>query len=176
MNRKPHIALTALQLFAEKGFENTSTQLIAKEAEVSEALIFKYFGSKERLLDYIIKSGYKRVIEQNRGRLLNSSPQELIYKIIDLPYELVREEPFFWKLQSRLIDVETARKQHEQFLQPMPGLLVKAFRQLGYEQPEEETQFLLLLVDALWKGLANVRPEYTPEMREFIKTKYLPRS
>src|SRR6476660_8882287 len=106
MNRKPHIALTALQLFAEKGFENTSTQLIAKEAEVSEALIFKYFGSKEKLLDYIIKSGYKRVIEQNRGRLLNNSPLELVYKIIDLPYEMVREEPYFWKLQSRLIDVE----------------------------------------------------------------------
>lgn len=172
MNRKPHIATTALQLFADKGFENTSTQLIAKEAAVSEALIFKYFGSKERLLDYIIKSGYKRVIEQNRGRLLNNSPQELVYKIIDLPYEMVREEPYFWKLQARLIDVETARKQHEQFLHPMPALLTEAFRQLGYPQPEMETRFLLGLVDALWKGLANTRPEFTPEMRDFIKTKY----
>ena len=46
-----------------------------------------------------------RIIEQSRGRLPEKAPLELIYKIIDLPHTLVQEEPAFWKLQNRLVDV-----------------------------------------------------------------------
>ena len=172
MNRKQLIAQSALQLFAERGYENTSTALIAKEAEVSEALIFKHFGNKDLLLDYIIRHGYKRVIEQGRGRLPENAPLELIYKIIDLPYTLVQEEPAFWKLQNRLVDVAVARTQHERFLQPLPGLLAKAFQQLGYAEPDKEARLLMLLVEVLWKSLATQDHGDIPEMLEFIKTKY----
>ncbi|KAA9339227.1 TetR/AcrR family transcriptional regulator [Hymenobacter busanensis] len=172
MTRKQLIAQVALHLFAEKGVEHTPTQLIAKEAEVSEALIFKHFGSKELLLDYVIRTGYKRVIEQNRGRLLENSPLELIHRIIELPLVLVREEAAFWKLQTRLGDVEVARTQHERFMQPLPGLLEVAFRQLGYAQPAQEARLLMLLVDALWKNLATNGTNELPELLEFIKSKY----
>ncbi|WP_375437940.1 TetR/AcrR family transcriptional regulator [uncultured Hymenobacter sp.] len=176
MNRKQLIAQAALQLFAERGFENTSTALIAKAAEVSEALIFKHFGNKDHLLDYIIRSGYKRIIEQGRGRLPENAPLELIYRIIDLPYTLVQEEPAFWKLQNRLVDVAVARTQHERFLQPLPGLLTTAFQQLGYQQPEKEARLLMLLVEVLWKSLATQDHADIPEMLAFIKTKYEPQA
>lgn len=173
-NRKQHIAQTALQLFGEKGFEHTPTQLIAKEAGVSEALIFKHFGSKEQLLDFIIKNGYKRIIEQNRGWFEGRAPLEFVHSVIELPYKLVREEPHFWKLQSRLADSVTAKKQHERFLQPVPGLLKKAFEQLGYEDPTKESSLLLLLVEALWKIEVNKDDNQVREMLDFIKSKYQP--
>jgi len=175
INRKQKIAQTALQLFAERGYENTSTQLIAREAGVSEALIFRHFGNKEQLLTHIIKSGYKRIVESNRGMLLQGDdPRQFIYKIIDLPYKLVGEEPEFWKLQSRLLHIDISRKQHERFMQPVHALLMSAFSELGYERPELETEFVLLMLEALWKYQAVKSDDHIQEMLDFIKTKYAP--
>ena len=44
----------AIQLFAQKGFNGTSTVDIAEMAGVSQATIFKYFKTKEELLTQII--------------------------------------------------------------------------------------------------------------------------
>jgi TetR/AcrR family fatty acid metabolism transcriptional regulator len=40
----------ALRIFAEKGFQNSTITEISKEAGVSEATIYEYFGTKEDLL------------------------------------------------------------------------------------------------------------------------------
>ncbi|MBA4544243.1 TetR/AcrR family transcriptional regulator [Thermoactinomyces daqus] len=39
----------ALELFAEKGYDGTTTQAIAQKAKVSEKTLFKNFGSKQEL-------------------------------------------------------------------------------------------------------------------------------
>jgi TetR/AcrR family transcriptional regulator, fatty acid metabolism regulator protein len=48
--RKDRIMDAALRIFAEKGFQNTTISEISKEAGVSEATIYEYFGTKEDLL------------------------------------------------------------------------------------------------------------------------------
>ena len=48
--RKDRIMDAALQIFAEKGFQNATITEISKEAGVSEATIYEYFGTKEDLL------------------------------------------------------------------------------------------------------------------------------
>jgi TetR/AcrR family fatty acid metabolism transcriptional regulator len=48
--RKDRIMDAALRIFAEKGFQNTTITEISKEAGVSEATIYEYFGTKEDLL------------------------------------------------------------------------------------------------------------------------------
>ena len=174
ITRRQHIADVALQLFGEKGFENTSTQQIAKAAAVSEALIFKHFGSKDQLLDFVIKSGYQRIIEHNRGGLAETDALIFIHSVIDLPYKLVLEEPYFWKLQYRLADHETAQQQHERFMRPLPARLQTAFQELGYAEPAKETRLLLLLIEALWKIEASKTDAHVREMLDFIKQKYAP--
>ncbi|MEM7000765.1 MAG: TetR family transcriptional regulator [Pseudomonadota bacterium] len=51
----------ARTLFVERGFEATSTQMIAKEAGVSEGILFHHFGSKrglfEALVDDFVRAG-----------------------------------------------------------------------------------------------------------------------
>ncbi|RZK37286.1 MAG: TetR/AcrR family transcriptional regulator [Hymenobacter sp.] len=172
ITRRQHIANVALQLFGEKGFNNTSTQVVAKAAGVSEALIFKHFGSKDQLLDFIIRNGYQRIIEHNRGGLLETDALTFIHSVIDLPYKMVQDEPYFWKLQYRLADYETARQQHERFMRPVPARLKVAFAELGYADPGKETELLLLLIEALWKIEANQPDEHVKDMLQFIKRKY----
>jgi len=44
----------ARELFAERGYAGTSTREIASRAKVSEALLFRHFGTKARLFDETI--------------------------------------------------------------------------------------------------------------------------
>ncbi len=172
MNRKEHIAVAALRLFAERGYEHTSTQLIAREADVSESLIFRHFGNKEQLLAHVIKSGYQRVAAHNRGMLRKKDPLDFIHTILDFPEKLVSLEPEFWKLQYRLLDTPPARGHHEHFIQPVHALLVTAFSELGYKNPEQETRFVLLVIDALWKSMVVSSTEEQRPLVAFIKDKY----
>jgi len=53
--RREQILETALGLFAERGFDGTSTRQIAKEVGIAEGLIFHYFPTKARLLTAILE-------------------------------------------------------------------------------------------------------------------------
>src|SRR5215216_2715804 len=53
--RREQILETALKLFAERGFDATSTKQIAKEVGVAEGLIFHYFPTKASLLTAILQ-------------------------------------------------------------------------------------------------------------------------
>jgi AcrR family transcriptional regulator len=53
--RREQILETALGLFAERGFDGTSTRQIAKEAGIAEGLIFHYFPTKGSLLTAILE-------------------------------------------------------------------------------------------------------------------------
>jgi len=49
----------AKQLFARRGYENTSTVAIARLAGTSESQLMKHFGSKEGLLEAIFERGWR---------------------------------------------------------------------------------------------------------------------
>ena len=53
--RREQLLETALGLFAERGFDATSTRQIAKEAGIAEGLIFHYFPTKASLLTAILE-------------------------------------------------------------------------------------------------------------------------
>lgn len=57
MNKtKEKILKSALKLFSQKGYLGTTTKEIAKEAQVAEVTLFRYFASKENLFIEVLKS------------------------------------------------------------------------------------------------------------------------
>lgn len=52
--KQQRVIESAIKLFAEKGYSNTSTAEIAKVAGVSEGTIFKHYGTKDHLLLSVI--------------------------------------------------------------------------------------------------------------------------
>jgi len=54
-SRREQILQGAMRLFAQKGFRGTTTREIARHLGISEALMFKYFPSKEALYRAIIQ-------------------------------------------------------------------------------------------------------------------------
>ncbi|MGK6352082.1 TetR/AcrR family transcriptional regulator [Parapedobacter sp. DT-150] len=171
-SRKEKILREALVLFAEKGYVDTSTKIIAQRAGVSEALIFKHFSNKDNLLFHLIKSGYRRVLQHHRGMLTYKDAKSFLRSMISLPRELVSEEPLFWKLQERLSHHEFSKQQHELFMKPVYPTIKRAFSELGYENPELETQFLLLVIEILWKKEANGELTNANQLAELLDAKY----
>ncbi|WP_127537164.1 TetR/AcrR family transcriptional regulator [Paenibacillus illinoisensis] len=75
--KQERIIKTAIQLFAEKGYSNTATAEIAKVAGVSEASIFKQYGTKENLLLTLIipylKDFFPSMADTTLSRIMNIS-------------------------------------------------------------------------------------------------------
>ena len=57
------------RLFAQRGYENTSTIMIARAAHTSESQLVKHFGSKYGLLEAIFDLGW-----QAMGNLFEAIP------------------------------------------------------------------------------------------------------
>jgi AcrR family transcriptional regulator len=63
--RRAQLIEAAIRLFAQKGFQGTTTKEIAEDAGVNEALIFRYFHSKQDLYAAILDYGSSQVsVEQ----------------------------------------------------------------------------------------------------------------
>lgn len=57
------------RLFAEDGYENTTTSAIARQAGTSESQLIKHFGSKEGLLEAIFNQAWERMASGVRSVL-----------------------------------------------------------------------------------------------------------
>lgn len=172
--KKEIILDTALDLFADRGYDATPTSLIAKEAGVSEGLIFKHYISKENLLEAVVKAGYRRITDKSKGLVEENDPNKLISNVLDMPQKLVEDERSFWRMQFRLVDEEIAQKHHLRYSHSVMQKLVEAFRKLGYEEPELETEVLMLLVEGLWRAyLSNEDRSHFSKMLDLIKKKYV---
>lgn len=60
MSKKELIRTTAIELFAKKGYYNTTTPMIAEAAQISTGTIYNYFKNKEEILNYIFSVECKK--------------------------------------------------------------------------------------------------------------------
>ena len=54
-DRRQDILRAAMEIFAKKGFRGTTTRDLAAQADVNEAIIFRYFKTKEDLYRAILE-------------------------------------------------------------------------------------------------------------------------
>ena len=147
--------------------------MISKGAGVSEALLFKYFLSKEKLFEYLIKQGFQRIVEANRGILNEPDQRVLVENIIDLPYKLVHDEPDFWRVQDKEFSRPLVQKHFRRFMSPIDSLLKQAFTELGAEEPDMMTLRLLLLIQSLWRNLLYEHDENLLRVGAHLKNAYI---
>ena len=94
MQKKQSILKTAARLFATQGFDATTTLQIAREAGVTEPLIYYHFKGKDDLFTQIIDTTFSiyfsRIdkLEKNPG-----TPFGQIRKLIELQYDIAEEMP-----------------------------------------------------------------------------------
>ncbi|HBR18511.1 MAG: hypothetical protein A3G39_03300 [Deltaproteobacteria bacterium RIFCSPLOWO2_12_FULL_43_16] len=98
--RYAQIVKVAMRLFSQKGFKGTTTREIAKEAGISEAIIFKHFAKKEDLYSAIIdmqcndKQGQSFLMRRLEGK----EGRDVFREIAAFLIQMHQEDPTFMKL------------------------------------------------------------------------------
>ncbi|HZD32436.1 MAG TPA: TetR/AcrR family transcriptional regulator [Candidatus Angelobacter sp.] len=76
------ILRAAKRLFAEVGYENTSTVSVAREAGTSESQLMKHFGSKQGLLIAILDRGWTAIAERVKASNHQASPADRLIAML----------------------------------------------------------------------------------------------
>jgi hypothetical protein len=174
--KKELILETALRLFADEGFDTTSTSKIAREAGVSEGLIFRHFLNKEGLMDAVLDLCEVRMNPHIEAIAEEIDPRKRIQKIIDLTYTLYQEEREFWQLQFTIKWQSSYKQDHKKnapYYQKLMKIGVDSFRELKYYEPEKELALLSLLMEGFGTMMIKTSdPTSIESSLEFIKSKY----
>lgn len=89
-----HILQTALQLFSERGYFNTSVQDIRKQADVSTGAIYHHFKNKEDLAKSLYLSLLYRMQDEIQQIMLQHADcQSRHRQIVRWLFQLATEEP-----------------------------------------------------------------------------------
>lgn len=170
--KQEKIINAALKLFAEEGYKSTSTSKVAKEAGVSEGLIFRHFGNKEGLLEAIVKMGEEQANVLMADIVLEIEPKELIRKYLDLAIKVSKDKASidFWRLQFKIKWELEIYGEHK--MRALEEALIKAFEKLKYHHPKEETNLLLTLMDGIITRFMLQKDYDLIQAIEFLKQKY----
>ncbi|HEX4365145.1 MAG TPA: helix-turn-helix domain-containing protein [Solirubrobacteraceae bacterium] len=105
-DRRELLLARATQLFAERGYDGLSMSQLAREAQISKALLYHYFPSKRRLFEAAIADGAEELRARTEPEP-NRPPAEQLAKTLDAFLEWVQERPaaFTTLIQSSSRDV-----------------------------------------------------------------------
>ena len=173
--KKQKIIEVALELFAQQGYAVTSTSSIAVKAGVSEGLIFRHFTSKEGLLDAIVQLGLQEMQQLAQTIIEEKDPNSVLLHALQLPIQLIRQQPTFWKLQFSLKhqQPEIAKNYTDSdILAQLKDSIENAFRQLKYANPRAETRLLLIIVGGIVNELDNIDQIDQDAFIRFVRDKY----
>lgn len=161
---------TALKLFAQQGFSATPTSQIAKQAGVSEGLIFRHFTNKDGLLNSVLQIGAEGFNKKYTEIAAAGDAKAVLRKAILLPFEVPPEEYEFWRLQFKL--KWELNYHNSETTQPFIEMLQKAFAELAYSQPRLEAMSLMFLIEGLSTTILKSGLDNQEEIKEFLLKKY----
>lgn len=170
LDKKDKILAAALDLFANEGYNATSTSKIAKQAGVSEGLIFRHFESKKGLLDALVDEARKQFEVLMAPLIFEQDPKAVIRGMVALPYSVSPDAYDFWRLQVKLkwqpeYDIPDKMK-------PILEKLTWAFTELGYDDPIMEADVLNNLMESVSISLMRGTIADKDAHKAFLLKKY----
>ncbi len=113
--RRCSILNAALKEFAIKGYDNASTNIIARESGISKPLMFHYIGSKQELFLYVfdyfselLNKEYYRMVSYDNPDIL-----ERLHQSFMLQLKLLKKHPWVFEL-NRLNNVTGSEEVNRQ--------------------------------------------------------------
>ena len=172
------IKQAALNLFAHKGYGNTSISAIAKEANVSKGLMYNYFDSKQALLLAIIDDAAN--LGQNLLPNLQDAsilPKEHLRNFINNTFLWVKGNMDYHKLIASLIFQEAALEVMGDFIKLKAAMHIQLaeqlFQKMGYEDPRIMAFEFGALLDGIFMAYLSLKEFYPlEEMRQVMLKKY----
>jgi len=179
--RKTQILLVALDLFGNKGYQNTSISDIAKKAKLSKGLLYNYFESKETLLNEVVIFAFKEATQMGEQLLykIKDQPSDMVFRyMVESFFQMLKEEKDLWKLTISLAvqvsAVPSVKQSVMAIYEQLLGQLEALFTYLEYKNPKNEAMLLGAIIDGVSIQYILYGDAYPLEkMKNMIIDKYL---
>ncbi len=144
---------TALILFTRFGYEKTSVRMIAKEAGISQGLMYNYFDGKEALLKAIFIHG-KTKMQQSFSEIDQlSTVTPSLEKIIRHSLSMVEQYQQFWQLYYGLnmqpTVLEMFADEDISWLSSIQQHLKHYFETTNSSNPDIQASMLYAIIDGI---------------------------
>ncbi|MBC8214284.1 MAG: TetR/AcrR family transcriptional regulator [Candidatus Marinimicrobia bacterium] len=147
------ILKSALELFSQKGFHQTSIDAIAKYAEISKGLIYNYFDSKEEILLDIVTDGFKLIKELENFVPTSLTPKQKFDTLLTVTFNSIKENSEFWKMFFHLLSQPDVITKLSSEVDKMYSSLFKMLElhlsELGVEDVENQAKLLGAMIDGV---------------------------
>lgn len=167
----------AFELFAEKGYSNTSVRAIAERANKSKGLIYHYFDGKADILQAIfddLASLGDKALDFPDGL---SSAEQLKY-LLEMIFGYIKESTEVVRLMISLAlqpkAIAAIKTSIDEYNGRQIEMMKPLFEDLGYEDPEAEAYFLAAKLDGITLGYITLGEEYPFEsMKQKVLNDYV---
>jgi len=135
--RREQLLDVGRSLFAEKGFEATSTEEIANRAGVSKPIVYEHFGGKEGLYAVVIDREMQRLLDLFTGALTAGEPRALLEQAALALLTYIEDESDGFRILVRDSPVASTSGTFSSLLSDIASqveyILAREFRARGYD-------------------------------------------
>jgi AcrR family transcriptional regulator len=161
-----NIIMSATQLFSEKGVTHVKIADIAKKANISKALVYNYFHSKEDIEIAVIKNCIE-VFDKIYQELPEvEDPLSRLENVINLYFSSLQEDYDYWHLYySIILQPELNARFHEIFQENMQSFsyLDEIFSIIAPKDTYTELNYFSTLLDGIAFEYMLMREKYPLE-------------
>jgi AcrR family transcriptional regulator len=155
----------AMELFAHRGYEQTSVQMIARAAGVSHGLLYHYFASKHELLHALFARSVADVRQALALSIEADDPGERIALLVRHSFAILKQNRQFWRL-SYSVRVQPAVMEGlgpelQEWMLSLQQSLEQLFVDAGAPNPTVKAAVLFALIDGVSQQYVQ-RPEEYP--------------
>lgn len=171
--RKAQILKTAMKLFYEKGYDNTSLDEIAKELNVVKGLCYRYYDSKQALFEEVLEEYTKECccdfvkIIHDRGMSINKRLTTVLELLLDPPRN-GKYHNLFHKQGNESMHEQLAARMCKYMLPHVTEELeyLTVTDKVRYEDPGLLAEFILYGMIGIWQESRN---DSDNELRRFAE-------
>ncbi len=141
LNRREEIILAAIEVFAQEGYYRASTMKVAEKANISQPYIFRFFSSKEILLEEALKVSWSRINDSFLQVIQSATAEDLEKELISAYTEIMRnnENEILLQMQAQTIREENIIKVMQEGFLEIQSTVLNAFKSKGILNPSEQT-------------------------------------
>ncbi|MCM3713453.1 TetR/AcrR family transcriptional regulator [Alkalihalobacillus oceani] len=144
-SRKEEILEAGLEVFANRGYYNTTTAHIAEKAGISQPYVFRFFKTKEDLFIAALERAFERIL--NTFHNVEAAHEEVGKEMVKAYEELMVSNPNEVALQVIAISIteEAIQKVVKSGLVRMRNIFLEKFKQAGIDEAERNATFSIAM-------------------------------
>ena len=145
VNRRSDIISAAIEVFAEIGYYRATTAKVAERAQISQPYVFRFFATKEALLQAALEISWTRIVDAFRAVIETTGPEQLEKELVEAYVQIMesyRNETLL-QMQAQTIKEDAIVEVMQRGFREVQQMVYDAFKQARVERPQERTVVFL---------------------------------